>query len=113
MSMNILIEATREVQVVKTGKISEQCITFDAWQTPTTITQDIICSQHPASVYKAWVLSISEDQTVELFDEDDIWEEGDPIGVKVVNFGKEHVAEFEDWLKMCESEGFEVSFSMI
>lgn len=113
MSMNILIEAWRQVQVVKTGKISDQRIRFDALQTPTTITMDIIRSQHPASIYKGWVLTGSEDQAVAVFDEDDIFEEGDPIGVKVVNFGKEHVAEFNTWLKMCESEGFEVSFHMI
>jgi len=111
--MNILIEAQRQVQVLKTGKIIEQRIQFPAWQTPTTITQDIICSQHPASVFKGWVLSISEDQTVDVFAEDDDWEEGEPIGTKIENFGKEHVAEFDDWLKMCEEEGFEVSFSMI
>lgn len=113
MSMNILIEATRQVQVVKTGKITEQRIRFDAWQTPTTITQDIICSQHPASVYKGWVLSSSQDHTVAVFAEEDIWEEGEPIGTKIENFGKDHVAEFEEWLRWCEAEGFEVSFHMI
>ena len=113
MSMNIFIEATRQVQVIKTGRITEQSMQFPAWQTPTTITQDIIHSQHPASVYKGWVLTVSEDHTVAVFAEDDIWEDGEPIGTKVVNDGKDHVAEFEEWLTMCEAEGFEVSFHMI
>jgi hypothetical protein len=113
MSMNILIEAQRQVQVLKTGAIREQSIRFDALQTPTTITQDILISRHPASVYKAWVLTQGEDETVAVFAEDDIWEEGEPIGTTIYNVAKEHVAGFNDWLKMCEEEGFEVSFSMI
>jgi hypothetical protein len=113
MSMNILIEARRQVQVLKTGKISEQRITFDTWQTRTQVTMQILNSTDPASVFKDWVLSISEDHTVAVFAEDDIWEEGDPIGTKVVSPGKEAEAEFDDWLKMCEEEGYEVSFSMI
>ena len=111
--MNILIEARRQVQVVKTGKTSEQCITFDAWQTPTTITHDIVLSQHPASVYKAWVNVYAEDETVDVFAEDDPFEERDPIGTETFNASKEHVAEFDNWLKMCEEEGYEVSFHMI
>lgn len=114
MSMNILIEGLRQVQVIKTGKISEQRIQFDALQTPTKTTRDIINSSgNSAAVYKEWVLSTSEDQIVEVFAEDDLWEERDPIGTKIENFGKSHVAEFEEWLKMCEEEGFDVSFHMI
>lgn len=113
MSMNILIEATREVQVIKTGEITEQSIQFPAWQTPTTITQGIIHSQHPAAVYRAWVLTACEDYLEDVFAEDDLWEEGEPIGTKTVSPGKEHVAEFDDWLKWCETEGYEVEFHMI
>ena len=113
MSMNIMIEGRRQVQVINTGKISEQRIIFNVWQTPTSITKEIIISRFPASVYKDWVLSISEDKTVEVFAEDDYYEERDPISTKIENFGKEHVAEFEDWLKMCESEGYDVSFHML
>jgi hypothetical protein len=113
MSMNILIEARRQVQVVKTGKISEQCIQFDAWQTRTQVTMQILNSTDPVSEFKDWVLSISEDRTVAVFAEDDDWNEGEPIGTKIENLGKEHVAEFDDWLKMCKAEGYEVSFHMI
>ena len=111
--MNILIDAQRQVQVIKTGKIIEQRIRFDAWETPTQVTMQILNSKDPASVFKDWVLTACEDHTVAVFAEDDVWEEGEPIGTKIENFGKEHVAEFESWLKMCEEEGFEVSFSMI
>ena len=113
MSMNILIEARRQVQVVKTGRISEQCIRFDAWQTPTYVTQAIVISNRPASVYKAWVNVYAEDETVDVFAEDDPFGERDPIGTETFNASKEHVAEFDDWLKMCEAEGYEVSFHMI
>jgi len=113
MSMNILIQATQQVQVIKTGKIRERRIQFSAWQTPTKITWDIVNSSKPADVYKDWILANTEDQTEAVFAETDIWEDGEPIGTKVVNLGKEHVAEFDDWLKMCEEEGFEVSFRVV
>lgn len=113
MSMNIFIEATRQVQVIKTGQITEQSIKWPAWQTPTSVTHDILNSADPADSYKAWVLTACEDYTVAVFAEDDIWEDGEPIGTKVVSPSKEHVAEFDDWLKMCEAEGYEVKFHMI
>jgi hypothetical protein len=112
MSMNIYIRASREVRVVSTGKLAVQNIGFSAWQTPTTITQDIVISNYPASVYKAWVLSQGEDQVVQVFAEDDPWEERDPIGTEIYNVGKEHVARFEEWLEMCSQEGYEVHYEM-
>ena len=113
MSMNILIRASREVRVVSTGKLSTQSIEFPAWQTPTDVTQDIVISNHPASIYKAWVLSVSEDETVDVFAEGDPFEERDPIGVETYNAGKEHVARFEGWLEMCFQEGYDVHYEMV
>ena len=113
MSMNILIKGTREVRVISTGKLAVQSIEFSALQTPTTITLDILASNHPASIYKAWVLSFSEDETVDVFAEDDLWNEGEPIGTETFNVGKEHVAEFDNWLKMCFQEGYNVHYEMV
>jgi hypothetical protein len=42
MSTNIHFIATREVQVVKTGVITIQEIKFDEWQTPTSVTRQIM-----------------------------------------------------------------------
>ena len=48
-----------------------------------------------------------------MFAEDDLFEEGEPIGTKVFNAGKEHVEEFRAWIKDVEEEGFTVKFEMI
>ena len=113
MSMNILIKATRQIQVIKTGRIEEQSIRFPAWQTPTQVTMEILKSVVPTDAYRAWVMSTSEDYTVAVFAEDDIWEDGEPIGTKTCNDGKIQAEVFDLWLKMCDEEGFEVSYGLI
>lgn len=110
MSINIHFIATREVQVIKTGKINTQEIKFNEWQTPSDVTRKIMASVDPFQAYKDWILTeCSIDVETDVFDEDDIiFQDRDPIGKEVFNAGKEHVAEFEQWLNMCSEEGFEV-----
>lgn len=110
MSTNIHFIATREVQVIKTGKINTQEIKFNEWQTPSDVTRKIMASADPVQAYKDWILTeCSIDVETDVFDEDDIiFQDRDPIGKEVFNAGKEHVAEFEQWLNMCSEEGFEV-----
>lgn len=109
MSTNIHFLGVREIQVVKTGKISTQEIHFDQRQTPTRVTWDIMESADKVQTYKDWVLrECSRDEEVPVYAEDDVFGEGDPVGVEIYNAGKEHLEEFDAWLKMCEEEGFEV-----
>ena len=109
MSTNIHFVATREVQVIKTVKIITQEIKFNEWQTPSDVTRKIMASTDPIQAYKDWILTeCSIDFETNVFAEDDIFQERDPIGKEVFNAGKEHVAEFEQWIKMCAEEGFEV-----
>lgn len=109
MSMNIQFFGVREVQVVKTGKISKQEIRFDQLQTPTRVTYEIMESADKVQTYKDWVLrECSVDEEFPLYAEDDVFGEKDPIGVEIYNAGKEHISKFDAWVKMCEEEGFEV-----
>lgn len=109
MSTNIHFIATREVKVVKTGKISKQEIQFTELQTPTRVTWDIMESVNQTQTYKDWVLrECSRDEEFPIYAEDDVFGQGDPIGVEIYNAGKEHIEKFDEWLKMCEQEGFEV-----
>lgn len=109
MSTNIHWEATREIQVIKTGRISKQTIQFNELQTPTRVTHEIMESKDPAQTYKDWVLrECSVDEEFPIHAEDDPFGEKDPIGVEIYNAGKEHIEKFDAWLKMCEEEGFEV-----
>ena len=109
MSTNIHWEATREIQVIKTGRISKQTINFNELQTPTRVTWEIMESADPVQTYKDWVLrECSVDEEFPIFAEDDVFGEKDPVGVEIYNAGKEHIEKFDAWLKMCEEEGFEV-----
>lgn len=108
MSTNIHFKAIREIQVVKTGKIENQTMQFHEWQTPTEITNKIMNSDDKIAAYKEWVLSISKDMPNKIYHPDDIFAEGEPIGETIINVGKEHIAEFEDWIRDVTEQGYEV-----
>lgn len=109
MSTNIHFEAQREVIVVKTGQTRIQRINFDrVWQTPTRVTRELMAGD-PIQGYKDWILrECSRDEILDVYAEDDYFEERGPVGTRVYNSGKEHVEEFEAWLEMCEEEGYTV-----
>lgn len=87
---------------------------FRALQTPTQITYDILASKDPAQTYIDWVLrDCSRDVVEPVYAEDDIWQEGKPVGTRVWNSGKEHVEEFRAWIKDVEENGFTVKYEMI
>jgi hypothetical protein len=117
MSMNIFIYAARWVNFKKkNGKRSGgiQSSEFRALQTPTQVTYEILESNDPAQTYIDWVLAeCSQDEIEPVFAEDDIWQEGEPVGTRVWNHGKEHVEEFRAWIKDVEENGFTVKFEMI
>lgn len=112
MSTNIHFFGTRKIKVISTGRVSTQQIVFDAvYQTPTRVTWDIMNTEPSVRpiTYKEWVLrECSIDEELDVFAEDDIWCEREPIGKQIYNEGKEHIKKFDAWLKMCEEEGFEV-----
>ena len=117
MSMNILITAEREVTFKrKNGRRGGgiQTVEFRAYQTPTRITHEIITSMDPAQTYINWVLAeCSRDEVQNVFHEDDIWQEGEPIGTTTWNAGKEHVEEFKAWIAQVEEDGYTVKFEMM
>jgi hypothetical protein len=112
MSTNIHFVAGRKITFKKKngkrgGEI--QTIYFNVWQTPTRITREITASADPMQAYKDWILTeCSRDEEFPVYDDADIFGEGEPIGKKIYNAGKEHVAQFEEWLKMCDEEGYTV-----
>jgi hypothetical protein len=117
MSMNILITAERKVTFKKKdGKRSGsvQTVEFNAIQTPTRVTKQILASKDPAQTYIDWVLAeCSQDRILPVFAEDDIWQVGEPVGTEIWNPGKEHVEEFKAWIAEVEENGFTVKFEMI
>jgi len=113
MSMNICIEASREIQVVSTGKICTQTTSFDCWQTPTRITHDILDSDKPLDTYIAWVMSNCHDEQYPQYAEDDIFNDGPIVGYETHNPGREHVSQLQMWIDHSEQEGYTIHWSMI
>lgn len=110
MSTNIHFLATRDIVVAKTGQHEVQEIHFDrVWQTPTRVTRELMDGD-PIQGYKDWILlECSHDEILNVYAEDDIFEEGEPVGTTIYNTGKEHVEAFEEWLAMCEKSGYTVT----
>lgn len=96
--------------VVKTGKVSEQSIKFGAYQTPTTITFEIMKADDKVQAYKDWVLSVSVDEEQAVYAEDDIFCDGEPVGTETYNYGREHIVELEEWIKNTIEEGYDIVF---
>lgn len=107
MSVNIAFEATRKIKVIKTGKIEDQTIFFDAIQTPTKVTSRIMSSTDPFQAYRNYVLESCSDYEESIFADDDFWCD-EPIGVKVRNDGPVYVQQFDDWLTSVEEAGYDV-----
>ena len=110
MSTNIHIYAVRTILVSKTGKADEQRIAFNAWQTPTIATAKIMEKRDKIQAYKDWVLSVSKDKIINVYAEDDIWREYDPIATQVINEGEKHIERFDEWLDACEQNGYDIEF---
>jgi hypothetical protein len=117
MSMNIYIYAARVVSFKdKKGKkqTETQVTVFDALQTPTEVTYEIVKSNDPAQVYIDWVLRrCSVDEQWPTYTDDDFMQEREPIGVEIVNQGKEHVEKFKQWMIWMEEKGYEIKYEVM
>lgn len=118
MSMNVFITATREISFKKpdgTKGIDTQTKKFDAYQTPTSVTYEIVNSSDPKRAYIDWVLKtfIDRDEQEPVYAEDDIFCEGEPVRFDVYNPGQEHVREFNEWCKLMEEEGYRINIEVI
>ena len=113
MSMNINIEGKRKVKVLKTGRIEEQQIFARVWQTPTEVTYKILQAENKFDAYADWVMSIRRDYEEDVYATyEDKMMERNPIGTRIVNEGKEHIREIEEWMKKAEADGYEIEFYM-
>lgn len=119
MSMNVYITAVREVTAKnKAGKKikSEQVLKFNAVQTPTKATYEIVGSEHPSQAYIDWCLALAKwsgDKKYPIYAADDHLCEKEPIGFESINFYKDHVEEFRKWVDSVEEEGYIVKIEVI
>ena len=110
MSINLHIFAEREVEVVKTGARQTQQVAYRfTWQPPTEVTEKIMQATNRKQAYIDWVLSISKDELINTYADEDILCDN-PIGTEVYNSGKEHIIGFTAWCNYMEKEGYEIKF---
>lgn len=110
MSTNFHIRAHRRVQVPTTGNTEVQAIYPDVLQTPSKVTLEIMKSSDILQAYFDHVLASSKDYNEPIYEEGDIFGEKPPVGVRVVNYGKQHVEELKTYLSVLEKEGYEIDF---
>jgi hypothetical protein len=116
MSMNVFISATRKVTFKKkNGKRGGgiQTEVFDALQTPTKVTYEIVNSGNPQQAYIDWVKTMSRPEQMPVYADDDIFGEGAPIGFEEYDFAQEHIDKFRDWTASVEEDGYTVKFEVI
>ncbi len=116
--MNLKIFATRKV-ITMQNKESEQKIYFDElFQTPTSVTYDILNSDDILHAYKEWVYSLGyQDEINPLFKDYSDYidycmtdDDSNKIGTKISNIAIDHIDKLYTWIELCESEGYEIKF---
>lgn len=117
MSMNIMISATRKISFTK--KNGQQCtdtqtiVMIGTVQTPTKETYKIINSADQAQAYIDYVTEFcSEDIQVPIYGEDDDFGEFEPVRFDTYNYGKEHIAQFKEWMSNAIEDGYTIEFSV-
>ena len=108
MSTNIHFRAQRDIQVIKTGEITQEVRHLGVWQTPTEVTWEIKNSVDPIKAYADWVAAQTGDEQEPIYAEDDIFSEGEPVGFETINVGKLAAAEFLEIVDIMQKEGFEI-----
>jgi hypothetical protein len=110
MSMNFYISGKRDITVNKTGVVETQHCNYQPWQTPSAVTREILAAMLPVEAYKAWVMSISKDEQEPIYAQGDIYGDGEPIGHKTINVGKEECTQVDEWIAAVIELGYELEF---
>lgn len=110
MSTNLNVYGIRAVTVNATGEQSSQVIRFDLWQTPSKITEQILASSDIIQAYKDWVSADKVEEVVDVYADDDYFQEHPPIGVKTVCDADEHLADFDEFIEQCADGYYQLTF---
>ena len=116
MSMNVCIEAVRKITYRnKAGKrkTDTQRIKFNAVQTPSKVTYEILESPNPVEAYREYIRSRSCIEREPIYAKDDIMCENKPIGYQDYDWTVDHLSRFDEWVKAAEEEGYTIEISMI
>ncbi len=110
MSINLMILATRNITVDKTGAKDQQTDSFDLWCTPSDVTYNALSSKGTKEFYVNWVRKLDSKAVELVYAEDDTWESSVPIGTIERNYSLEHIKELEEWIAERESAGYDIKW---
>lgn len=113
MSMNLYVEASREVIVVKTGKKEIETCEYELWQTPTNVTRKALARDNPIEVYRKWVQGVHTAEYKEPIYDEKLLNDYDVekvIGYKTISFGEQHLKELASWIERIQESGYEIKF---
>jgi hypothetical protein len=106
MSMYLYLEGTREITVTATGNKDVQRKEFCVWYVNPKATDAILDAKDKKAAYVAYIASQGKDEVDLIYADSDYWQEGEPIGQVTINTAKEHIVEFEEWVREVESESY-------
>ena len=100
MSINLHLQARIMATIKISGKEKRKEIIeeYELRQTPTVITDKCLAG-NAYELYKEWVMTWAGPEKIYIYKEDDILEEGEPIGYEMYDPGKVHIEELDEWLK--------------
>jgi hypothetical protein len=117
MSTSISISAERQIWYKnKAGELVPdiQKVHFDAYATPTFTTLEILRCADPAMAYTNWVLGeFSHDVEEPVYAQYDIFGDGERVGTRTWNPGKEHAEKFWLWMTDVEEQGFTIKYTVL
>lgn len=110
MSMNIFIQAEREIYIPKIKQKDVQREIVEVWQTPTNVSYKIAAAVDPWATYAEWVLKNSKADMVDVYAKDDYFSERNPIGTREVHYGKEHLAKLRKTISALVKKGYTIQW---
>jgi len=112
--MNITISSNRRIEYIDAkGKrrTCDQYQAFNAKQTPTKVSHEIMAASDRLGAYMEWVISSSSTEIVPVYAPDDYMCQY-PIGTQLYNWGEEHVRELKEWVRDVLESGYIVEVSI-
>ena len=112
--MNIDIIAEKEIMTDGDNLVIDvQSDRFNAIQTPTLVTYEIVRSENPVEAYIEYVKSRSNVEKIPVYAPDDIFGEKEPVGFKDYDWSIGHVEGFKAWIAEMKLQGYTIKFEVI
>lgn len=109
MSTNFHILGKRNIYIPKVDKHEVQKIYFDCYQTPSTVTYELMDTEDPIAAYKTWLSNKAKDYEYE----EPIYANNDfltPIGYQTKNEATEHLLNLDRFIENAKNDGYDIEY---